>query len=227
MDKFLEFERKSMGTEHKTSFWTVFGILVSFGLLANQPAFAALSASATISTSQTSAPFNYTISLNNTGDTDIGTFWFAWTATPASYDFLPTTPSNISGPAGWLTPVSHNGFPGDGYGIEYYNYVGSAIHPGGAGTFHFTSNDTPAQIAGDAFFPGNKVSTSFVYVGFPLSDPGFKFNVTVPEPASLTCLIFSAALLRRRGEKRPPSPGIPGEGRGEGSGKARDQNAPM
>src|SRR5437764_14888421 len=57
-------------------------------------AFAALPASATISTPQTSAPFNYTITLNNTGTTDIGTFWFAWTSTPSTYDFLPTTPTN-------------------------------------------------------------------------------------------------------------------------------------
>jgi hypothetical protein len=168
-------------------------------LLTARAAMAGLSASATISTAQTSAPFNYTLSLTNTGDTDIGTFWFAWTATPASYDFLPSNPSNISGPAGWLMPVTHNGFPGDGYAIEYYNYVGSAIHPGGVGTFGFTSNDTPAQIAGDAFFPGNKVSTSYVYIGFPLSDPGFKFNVqVVPEPGCLACLALTAALARPR-----------------------------
>jgi len=24
-------------------------------------------------------PFNYTVTLHNTGDTNIGTFWFAWT----------------------------------------------------------------------------------------------------------------------------------------------------
>ena len=47
--------------------------------LTTMPTRGALSASATISTSQTSAPFTYTISLNNIGNTNIGTLWFAWT----------------------------------------------------------------------------------------------------------------------------------------------------
>ncbi|HEY7087452.1 MAG TPA: hypothetical protein VH518_05135 [Tepidisphaeraceae bacterium] len=166
-------------------------------------AFAVLNASATISTPQTSAPFNYTITLHNTGDTNIGTFWFAWTATPASYDFLPTSPTNIGMPAGWIAPISHSLFPGDGYGIEYYNVSGSPISAGGSQTFTFTSNETPATINGPAFFPGNNVSTSFVYIGFPQSDAGFKFNVqVVPEP---TCVMLGSiggligfAMRRRR-----------------------------
>src|SRR5690348_17111375 len=69
---------------------------------------AALNATATISTSQTTAPFNYTITLHNTGDTDIGTFWFSWVPTPFSYDFLPSAPTNVSTPTGWFNPVIHN-----------------------------------------------------------------------------------------------------------------------
>jgi len=100
-----------------------------------RPALASITATASVSTSQSSAPFDYTVTLHNTGDTNIGTFWFAWTAVPRSYDFLPTLPTNISGPSGWIFPVSNNPTPGDGYGIEWYNVGGSAIAPGGVGTF--------------------------------------------------------------------------------------------
>jgi hypothetical protein len=161
------------------------------------PASAGPLASATVSTSSTSAPYNYTITLNNTGTTDIGTFWFAWTDTPGDYDFLPSSPTNTVMPAGWIAPITHNGFPGDGYGLEFYNLTGSPIAAGGSATFKFTSSDSPATIAGNAYFPGNKVTTSFVYIGFPQTDPGFEFNAkVVPEPASFALAgVGGAALL--------------------------------
>jgi hypothetical protein len=141
------------------------------------PALAGLLASETISTTSTSAPYTYTITLDNIGTTNIGTLWFAWTDVPINYDFLPSVPTVTSMPSGWVAPITHNaGFPGDGYGIEFYNLSGSAIAPGNSATFKFTSTDPPATLAGSAFIPPNKVTTSFVYVGFPQTDPGFKFN---------------------------------------------------
>jgi hypothetical protein len=163
------------------------------------PAFGDLSATATISTSQTSAPFNYTIHLNNTGDTDIGTLWFGWIP---GYDFMNTSPTNISVPAGWLA-YSPGG--AGAYSLEMYNYSGSAIAPGDTGTFSFTSTETPTQLKGDSLF-GNKVTTSFVYVGYPQYDPGYQFNVTVvPEPSTLLLagiggLTGLLAWRRRRGQ---------------------------
>jgi hypothetical protein len=179
----------------------VLAIAAAIAVFAAKPAFAVLSATATITTPQTSAPFNYTVNLHNTGTTDIGTFWFAWTATPANYDFLPTMPTNVVAPSGWIAPITHNGFPGDGYGIEWYNYTGSNIAAGQSQNFTFTSNDTPATIAGNAWFPGNKVSTSFVYIGFPQTDPGLKFDVqVVPEPmgALVSAAVAGFALLSKR-----------------------------
>jgi hypothetical protein len=164
------------------------------------PAFGATTATATISTSQTSAPFNYTIHLNNTGNTDIGTLWFGWIP---GYDFMNTSPTNISVPAGWL------GYSSGGvgaYSLEMYNYSGSAIAPGDTGTFGFTSTETPAQLKGDALF-GNKVSTSFVYVGFPEVGPGYQFNVTVvPEPSALLLAGIGGltGLLAWRRRRRQP-----------------------
>ena len=150
-------------------------------------AFAGLLATATVSTSSTSAPYDYTISLHNSGTTNIGTLWFAWTDQPLNYDFLPSSPTVTGMPSGWIAPIQHNaGIPGDGYSIEYYNLTGSAIAPGANATFSFTSPDPPATIAGPAFVPGNQVTTSFIYGGFPQSDAGFKFNASVvPEPSTL------------------------------------------
>jgi hypothetical protein len=146
------------------------------------PAFADLHASATISTGSTSAPYNYTVTLNNTGTTDIGTFWFAWTDTPTFYDFLPSVPTITGYPTGWIASVT-NAFQGDGYGMDFYNSiygnVGSPIAPGTSAAFTFTSPDSPQTVNGESFVPPNRVTTSFVYMGFPLSDPGFSFNMTV------------------------------------------------
>jgi hypothetical protein len=165
--------------------------------------WAALSGTAEVTTSQTSAPFTYTITLHNTGTTNIGAFWFAWTDHPADYDFLPTSPTNILMPSGWVAPVTHNGFPGDGYGIEFYSLGSNLIAPGqSSSAFQFTSNDSPATLAGNAFFPGFKVTNSFVYIGFPQSDPGFEFVATVPEPVGPAALAFVGCLgLTRRGRR--------------------------
>jgi hypothetical protein len=165
---------------------------------------AALLATATVATSSTTAPYDYTITLHNTGTTDIGTFWFSWTDTPTFYDFLPSAPTVTNMPAGWVAPLSHNAIPGDGYGIEFYNLSGSAIPPGNSATFQFTSPDSPTIIGGNAFIPPNKVTTSFIYGGLPLSGPSFEFNATlVPEPSSAllagagVCLGLLACWRRR------------------------------
>jgi hypothetical protein len=164
---------------------------------------AAISATAQLSTAQTTAPFTYTVTLHNTGDTTIGTFWFAWTLQPREYDFLPSVPTGLSGPAGWSAPITHNGTPGDLYAVEYYNTSGSNISPGGSATFQFTTNDSPATLAGPAWFPGFNVTHSVVYVGFPLGDPGYEFDATVvPAPGAVGIVGIAAASLVRRRRRR-------------------------
>src|SRR6185295_13206874 len=92
------------------------GVLGGLGLAAigaaailtgQQEACAALGATGVVATTDTSAPFHYTITLHNTGTTDIGSLWFAWTDVPRNYDFLPSTPFGISGPVGWTAPITH------------------------------------------------------------------------------------------------------------------------
>lgn len=149
-------------------------------------AMAALSATATITTMQTSPPYDYTVTLHNTGDTNLGTLWFAWTDVPADYNFMPTIPTNVTGPAGWLLPVTHNGVS-DGYGIQWYNRSGSPVPPGGMTTFGFRSNTSPATLAGTTITHGLEfpVTSSVAYIGPAFGDPGYYFVVTVVPPVTV------------------------------------------
>ncbi len=168
----------SMRVPHALCILRTWSACVPILLALPSAAVADLQASATISTSSTSAPYSYTVTLNNTGITDIGSFWFAWLDFPDA-DFLPSAPTVTGMPNGWIAPVTHNGSPGDGYAIEYYNISGSAIAPGASGTFSFTSPDSPLTINGNAYLPSDKVTTSFVYIGFPFTDAGYRFDTTV------------------------------------------------
>ncbi|HTQ40336.1 MAG TPA: PEP-CTERM sorting domain-containing protein [Pirellulales bacterium] len=153
------------------------------------PAWAQLSATATISTAQTSAPFNYTIQLHNTGTTTIGTLWFAWIPLGPTYNFLSSQASNITVPTGWTGFSTGTAFGGDGYGIEMYDIGGSGdlIASGGNATFGFTDSESHTQLMQNAnFITSDKVTTSFIYVNSPEGDPGFQFNVqVVPEPSGM------------------------------------------
>src|SRR5580700_2955413 len=58
-----------------------------------------LSATATFTDTQVSPGlFEYDLTLNNTGTTDIGTFWFAWV--PGGF-FMTVAPTDIVSPAAW------------------------------------------------------------------------------------------------------------------------------
>jgi hypothetical protein len=175
-------------------------IVMALLCIAIAPAFGQLAGTATISASPNGPNFNYTISLTNIGNVNIGTFWFGWTppGMPIEYDLLPSVPFAISQPTGWLGPVSSNGFPG--YSIEYYNSTGSLIAPGQTATFQFTSPDSPTTLQGSTFgFPN---TTSFIYSGNPLIGATARVNpVLVPEPSTYALLAAGCAgllALRRR-----------------------------
>ena len=120
--------------------------------------------------------FDYTVTLDNTGSTTIGTFWFGWVP---GEDFLAISPTVSSSPAGWsgqLFPV------GSGYSILWSaNTAASDIPVGGASaSFTFSSTETPAQLAANSTLaPSVPSTTSFVYPGNPLVGTGQQFTVTV------------------------------------------------
>lgn len=162
--------------------------------IAIAPAFGQLAGTATISSAPNGGNFDYTLSLTNTGTTNIGTFWFSWTppGQPFEYDFLPSQPLSTSQPAGWLVgPFA--GFPG--YSIQYYNSTGSLISPGQTATFQFTSPDSPATLQGTSF--GFPITTSFIYSGSPLVGTAAQVNpvFVVPEPSTVTLVALSMAGL--------------------------------
>jgi len=55
--------------------------------------------------------YDYSLTLNNTGTTTIGTFWFSWV--PGA-GFLSVAPSSVNSPAGWTDTITNSGkAPGD------------------------------------------------------------------------------------------------------------------
>ena len=178
--------------------------------------FAGIQASAGITSGTGSYyPYQYNLTLHNTGDTSINTFWFAWD--DSGLNFLPNYPAYVDAPYGWYAQLIDNSSTGvsdtEGWSIEWYNYYGQSIAPGQSSDFSFESYDSPDVIAGisqvppinpgDSPFP---VATSFVYGTYPAQqDPGFQFvagaaAAPVPEPGSLGILgaVGAGLLMRRR-----------------------------
>jgi hypothetical protein len=159
---------------------------------------AAVMGTATISTTQTSAPYTYALTLQNTGTLPIDTFWFAWLDTPDK-SFMSVAPTNVQSPSNWFGLTSHLTAT-DGFGIEYYAF-GGGLAPGGTLTgFDFVSTESPAQLLGDVSVPGVgnlPVTTTFLYSGGAFSPNVAQITTTVvPEPATVVLgLVGSLALL--------------------------------
>lgn len=179
---------------HPSSRTTGFGFLLSLlfilGTVLN--VHAAESATATISnTPAGGGDFNYTLTLNNTGTTTIGTFWFSWVP---GQDYMNSAPITTSPPTGWLANITHGGTT-DGYAIQWVaGSSASDLAAGSSLTFSFESAVTPAEIAGNSpFFAHPPEGTAFIYSGAPFSDGGVEFVVvSVPEPSSVALLLAGA-----------------------------------
>ncbi|MGA3044564.1 MAG: PEP-CTERM sorting domain-containing protein [Bryobacteraceae bacterium] len=157
-----------------------------------------LSASATFTDTEVSpGVYQYDLTLDNTGTTNIGTFWFAWVP---GEGFMTTAPTDIQAPSGWTDMTTNSGGA-----IQWLDsgVLGQGMSLSG---FEFDSTLTPSELAGDA--------TSFVYIGAPFGDPGFEFVATpaqgsVPEPATilLSALGICGVIVgwRRRGNPTHPT----------------------
>ena len=164
-------------------------------------------ATATATTSQTSAPYTYSLVLHNTGTSPIDTFWFAWLDAPEK-NLMTSIPTSIHAPASWLGLTSH--LPGgDGYGVEFYSFVTSLAAGGTLSGFQFTSNDSPSALNGTVSVPGLgnlPVGTTFVYHGGAFSPEGARITTqVVPEPSSLVLAglapLVASRLANRNGRR--------------------------
>src|SRR5260370_42399510 len=101
---------------------------------------ASLSATSTFTDTLVSpGEYQYIITLNNTGTTTIGTFWFSWIP---GFGFMTVAPTNIQSPTGW-TGVTTN----SNASIQWLD--SSLLAPGASVTgFEFESTLTPAQLEG-------------------------------------------------------------------------------
>lgn len=177
--------------------------------------FGSILATATYTDSMVSpGVFQYDLTLNNTGTTTIGTFWFSWI--PGA-GFLPVAPTDVMSPSGWNDVLTN------GNDAIQWTTTTNLLMPGDSvGGFMFDSTMTPAQLQmafpGPGLGAGDPISTSFVYIAAPLADPGAQIVATpavtaTPEPTTVVitaCAFGFMALcstLRRRHNKSPvPNP---------------------
>jgi hypothetical protein len=175
-------------------------------LLAAVVAFAATAHASGISATATYTPeqvspgvYQYDFTLNNTGTTTIGTFWYSWIV---GAGFLSATPTDITSPTGWTDAPTNTG-----KAVKWVTTT-DLLAPGDSlSGFTFESTETPAELLlnfpGPGLGMGDPVDTSFVYIAAPLADPGYQFVAEqTPEPGTLlltlTGLGIAASSLKSR-----------------------------
>jgi hypothetical protein len=158
------------------------GLLLA-ALAVTRPVFASEVATAVIGDVPTSGGYNYSITLNNTGTTPIGTFWFSWV--PGA-GFLTATPTNVTSPSLWTDTLTNAGAA-----IQWKSTdPSSLLEPGNSlSGFDFFSTETPSQLEALVTSNGNTDPglVASVYEGAPLAGPVDIFNVVeaTPEPPSI------------------------------------------
>ena len=141
--------------------------------------------------------WQYSISLNDVGTTNIGTFWFAW---QPGFNLLTTAPTSTTSPAGWTVAITNSG-TSDGYGIQWVFGPGTALTPNEEDAFGFITVDNPNSVFGfSSFYPQFRTVASYVYSSTPFSDNGYSFlplTSTSPVPGH-----------RRLSVSSPPPPAM-------------------
>ena len=151
-----------------------------------------LDATATYTNMQVSpGVFQYDLTLNNTGTTTIGTFWFSWI--PGA-GFMGVSPTNVMSPAGWTDTLTNTGAS-----IQWL--AAAPIAPGTSVTgFIFDSTMTPAQFmgtfAGPGLGTGDPITTSTIYIAAPFGDPGAQLAVACRDRDGV--LALAAGTSRKR-----------------------------
>jgi hypothetical protein len=169
----------------------IFSILAAAASVAGVASVAGAAETATATISQVAnlggspTVFQYALTLNDTGTTTAGTFWYAWVP---GQDYMDVLPTSITSPVGWQEIVTGSGNSSDGYAIQWSATTSAADLAAGSSLtgFGFDSSDSITQLTSglSVSHPTVKVGTSFIYPGEPEAGPGDEFVVTaaVPEP---------------------------------------------
>ena len=151
--------------------------------------------SASISGTAASGGWNYTISLENTGSTNLNSFWYGWIQ---GGNDLPSNPSGAANSLGWANNLDANS-------IQWVNGTGTALAPLQTATFTFFSTDSPTAIT------TSPSGESVVYahgIDFSQGSPGDSSGifspalVNTPEPTTTALLAFGAVGLVVTGWRR-------------------------
>ncbi|HMD54962.1 MAG TPA: hypothetical protein VKJ65_10475 [Phycisphaerae bacterium] len=149
--------------------------------------------------------WQYDITLDDTGTTNVGTYWFSWV--PGD-DFMPVSPISETAPTGWKVNAVTHGGSSDGYAIRW-EATTALITPGNSlSGFTFDSDLSPQALAGNStLYPTFPNTTAFIYSDGPFSDGGFGFTARpTPEPGALSLPgLGLGALVPRRKRDRATS----------------------
>jgi hypothetical protein len=153
------------------------------------------SASAVLSATPAMGGYLDQITLDDTGSTNLGSFWYSWIP---GVDYMSVSPTNVQSPTGWGDTITHTG-PSDGYAIQWVNNSGPALTAGNSlSGFSFNTTLAPSTLAS----PPNNYA--YVYQGVPETPPDtsgafLEVSVVTPEPAALALLgAATLGLLVRR-----------------------------
>ena len=170
-------------------------VLFAASLAISAPAGASLVATSTVNATQLSpTTYDYTLTLNNTGTTTIGTFWFSWI--PGA-GFLSAAPANVSSPAGWTSTTTNSGAA-----IRWTTTTNLLAAGSSLTGFEFNSTETPTQLASSFTTASGVTEPAAVFFVYqtavpPLTaaDPGYQAvaNVVTPEPPSLLLALTGVA----------------------------------
>ena len=179
--------------------------VMAAGLFCRGSAFGqgTISATATLAeTGSSGGEFDYTLTLDNTGNVPIDAFWYGWI--PGAFD-LPSSPSSITALSGWTGSAfgASIQFSDTSVSSSSSTAGANAIAPGGIAIFTFESTSDPAAMT-TGTTGGAPTGDSIAYnAPGPMTDfegptPGVAsaaFQPTlssVPEPSTWSLLALGA-----------------------------------
>lgn len=147
----------------------------------------AQSANATISYTTAGANYDYTITLFNSGTTDLESFWYGWTTSGNNLPSDPTSPGNS---LGWANDLSGNS-------IKWEGSSSTELAPDHSATFTFVSSSSPTAMttppAGESVAYVGAIDFSQGVSGD--STGAFSPTLVVPEPSSVALLAAGIAIM--------------------------------